>query len=150
ALTLLMAACGPSSRAVSDPIAGVPAGQQRAISRFDFQDDWPFVPGAGTLACQDGAVAFRAGGSTYALNDRARARGYASIEPLRVTQSAAPSNPLRRLRQDERTHIFAELASCQTAGAPPCRQRVADRHGLAADEVQQIDVEGNERRWLPL
>jgi hypothetical protein len=121
------------------------------VSRADFQDEWPFVPGAGTLACQNGAVAFRAGGSTYALNDPARARGYDSVEPLRVTQSAAPTNPLRRLRQDERTRIFAELASCQTAGdSPPCRQRVAARHGLEPDEVRQIDVEGNERRWPPL
>ncbi|HEX4566761.1 MAG TPA: DUF2511 domain-containing protein [Vicinamibacterales bacterium] len=129
----------------------MPARQQRAVSRFDFPDEWPFVAGEGTLACQGGAVAFRAGNSTYALNEPARARGYASVEPLRLTQSAAPSNPLRRLRQEERTHIFAELASCKTAGsAPECRRRVADRYGLAPDEAQQIDVEGNERRWPPL
>jgi uncharacterized protein DUF2511 len=151
ALSVLLIACGSSSQPVSDPIAGMPAGQQRTISRVDFQDDWPFVPGVGTLACQDGAVVFRAAGVTYALNERGRAQGYPAVDPLRVTQSAAPSNPLRRLRQEERTQIFAELASCKTAGnAPQCRQRIADRHGLAADEVPQIEVEGNERRWPPL
>ena len=151
ALSLSMVACGRSSAALSDPVAGIPPGQQRTVSRLDFQDDWPFVPGTGTLACQDGAVAFRAGGTTYALTERGRALGYASIEPLRVTESAAPTNPLRRLHQDERTRIFAVLASCQNEGdAARCRQRVADRYGLAPDEVRQIDVEGKERRWPPL
>jgi len=147
----VLAGCGGSSGHVTDPIAEMPLGQQRTVSRFDFQDEWPLVAGQGTLACRDGAVAFRAGNITYALNDTARARGYASVEPLRVTQSSAPTNPLRRLPQDARTQIFAELASCQTAGnAPECRCRVAERHALAPDETQQIDVEGNERRWPPL
>lgn len=147
---LVLAGCGGSAR-ISDPIADMPAGHQRSVTRRDFQDDWPFVPGAGTLGCQDGAVAFRANGITYALNDRARARGYASIEALRVTQSVAPTNPLRRLRQEERVQIFVALASCRSAAdAVRCRQRTAERHGLAPDEAQQIDVEGNERRWPPL
>jgi len=147
----VLASCGGSAGRVSNPIAGMPSAQQRTVSRLDFQDEWPFTAGEGTLACQDGAVAFRAGNTTYALNEAARARGYASIEPLRVTQSAAPTNPLRRVRQDQRTQIFGELASCKTAGnVLECRRRVADRHGLSPDEAQQIDVEGNERRWPPL
>src|SRR5262249_20339843 len=121
ALSVLMLACSPAAGTVSDPVGDMPPGQQRTLSRVEIRDDWPFVPGAGTLACQDGAVAFRAGGSTYALNDAARARGYASIEPLRMTQSAPPTNPLRRLRQEERTRIFGELSACRTvADARQC------------------------------
>jgi hypothetical protein len=147
----VLTACGSTPRDVADPIAGIPVSQQRAVDRFQFQDDWPFVPGAGTLACQDGAVVFRAGGRSHGLNERARTRGYASIDSLRATQSRAPSNPLRRLRQEDRTEIFTALASCRTAGdASQCRQRIADRHRLESDELQQIEVEGNERRWPPL
>jgi hypothetical protein len=148
---LLALACSGASRSVTDPIDGIPAAQQRAISRFDFQDDWPFEPGVGTLACSTGAVVFRANGTTYALNDTARSRGYASADPIRLAQSGAPSNPLRRIRQEDRVRIFRELRACDTtADASGCRQRIARERGLASDELQQIDVEGRERSWPPL
>jgi hypothetical protein len=138
------------SQTVVDPIPDIPISQQRTVQRHDFEPGWPFQVGTGTLGCRDGAVSFRAGGVTYALNDAARSR-FPAAEPIRVFQSAAPSNPLARLKQDERMHIFAELAACDQSGSSlSCKQRLRERAGLSEAELKQIDDEGIERRWPPL
>jgi hypothetical protein len=134
-----------------DRIENVPAAQQRTISRSDFADDWPFVPGTGTLGCAEGAVAFRAQGVTYGLNDAARARGYVRPDGILVTQSAAPSNPLGRLRQDERMQMFAASQACESTADPSaCKQRLSQSHRVSGDELVQIETEGRERSWPPL
>lgn len=149
--TVTVSACGGSVARVADPIPGLAATQQRTISRHDFRDDWPFEPGTGTLGCIAGAVVFRIRGVSYALNDAARARGYVSVDPIVVSQSRQPSNPLGRIRQDERMRIFRASTDCPTgAAAAACRRRLAASGGLSADDLSQIEAEGRERYWPPL
>ena len=151
ALLLVSTACSGGTVGPAEPVSGIPPAHQRQISRVELPDHWPFVPGTGTLACDGGAVAFRAQGVTYALNDAARVRGYADISPIVVTQSADPSNPLRRVPQDDRMRIFTESAACAARTMPSvCRRDLAAAHQLTADELSQIDVEGRERSWPPL
>ena len=141
--------CGGSASPVADPIPDVPPAQQRIISRNDFRDEWPFEPGTGTLGCAAGAVVFRVQGVTYALNEPARARGYASVDALVGSQSRQPSRPLKRITQDERMRIFRTASACAPADAG-CRQRVAVSSGLSPEELTQIEAEGRERSWPPL
>lgn len=151
ALAAVSVACGRGAVAPAEPLPGIPLDRQRQISRVDLVDSWPFTVGTGTLACDGGAVAFRAQGVTYALNAAARARGYDDVSPIVVTQSAEPGNPLRRVPQDDRMRIFAESAACATTADPSgCRHEVASRHQLTTEELDQVDVEGHERTWPPL
>ncbi len=138
----------PARDHVADPIAGIAENQQRAVGRNDFPRRWPFTVGTGTLGCVDGALVFRASGVTYALNDAAASRGFASAEPIRLTQHLPPSNPLTRLTQERRTQIFSQSSAC--AGSGRCRQRVRDAHALSDAELAQVEAEGQERRWPPL
>ena len=147
---LVLTACGQTPR-VTDPIPDIPVTQQRAISRRELTESWPFVPGEGTLGCLSDAVAFRAQGVTYALNDAARTRGYAPVDAIVVAQSGPPSNPLGRIRQEERMQVFAASEACNLRAQPfVCRQELARAHALSSDELSQIDVEGRERSWPPL
>lgn len=148
---LFLMACSGGPVRVTDPIPDVPATQQRVTSRGEFPDLWPFIPGSGTIGCVSNAVAFRAQGVTYALNDAARARGYVSVDPIVVTRSAGPTNPLGRLRQDERMQVFAASEVCKSrADRSSCRRELAGAHHLSDDELAQIDAEGRERSWPPL
>ena len=61
--------------------------------------------------------------------------------------SRPPSSPLSRLKQEQRTQIFAAAAACQ---ADACRQRLRDTHGISAAELEQIEAEGRERLWPPV
>lgn len=150
-LCLSVSACGGAVTPVADPIPDIPASQQRRISRHDFADGWPFEPGEGTLGCSAGAVVVRVQGVTYALNDAARARGYASVDSIVVSQSKGPSRPLRRVTQDERMRIFRASEACTPSPEPAsCKQRLAQSRGLSADELAQIEEEGRERSWPPL
>src|SRR5689334_11287135 len=88
------------TQTIADPIPDIPLAQQRTVLRRDFEPGWPFDVGIGTLGCSNGAVVFRTGGVTYALNDLARTR-FASPDPIRAFQSAAPSTPLGRITQDQ-------------------------------------------------
>jgi len=146
------AACGAS---VTDPIAGVPLAQQRNISQTQFGFDWPFTVRNGTLACDDGAVAFRADGTTYALNDAAESRGLPNASPLiRMQTSAPPSHPLSSIRQDERQKIFRRARSCeastQVASVAPCKAQLMAEYKLSPADLAQIDAEGRERLWPPV
>jgi hypothetical protein len=148
---LLLLACGGGSVRVADPISDIPAAQQRVISRGELADAWPFVQGTGTLGCVSNAVAFRAQGVTYALNDGARARGYVRVDPIIVSRSVAPTNPLRRLRQDQRMQIFAGSEACKSrADGTGCRAELTRVQHLSDDELAQIEAEGRERSWPPL
>ena len=153
AATLVLLSLGIAcrrARPIADPIPDVPLTQQRAVQRHDFDPGWPFEISAGTLGCSGGAVVFRTSGVTYALNDAARSR-FASPDPIRVFQSAAPTNPLGRITQEERMRIFAASSACDRGdGAPQCRQRLRERAGLSDAELKQVDAEGVERRWPPL
>jgi hypothetical protein len=101
-------------------------------------------------------VVFRTGDRTYALNDAAMAKGFASVKPLQVVVEPPPRNPLARVKQETRMQIFARAAACGETGseravaAGACRQRLRDAHGLSDDELKQIEAEGTERRWRPL
>jgi hypothetical protein len=144
-------ACGRPGGPPADPVPGIALNHQRQISRADLIDHWPFVPGTGTLACDQDAIAFRTQGVTYALNDAARARGYADVGPLVVARSGEPSQPLRRIQQDARMRIFADSAACaSTANPSRCRLDVTSAHQLTPEELNQIDREGRERSWPPL
>lgn len=149
------AACGGGPQRIEDPIPDLPLNQQRSVMRSDFGWRWPFVIGVGTLGCASGAVVFRTGDVTYALNSPAMAKGFPSARPIQLTVHSGPRNPLVRIKQDERVRIFAQAAACSGAGGPPahsgaCRQRLQETHGVTDDELTQIEAEGNERRWPPL
>jgi uncharacterized protein DUF2511 len=150
-LCLSVSACAGAATPVEDPIPGIEASRQRRISRHDFPDAWPFEPGTGTLGCTGGAVVFRVQGVTYALNDMARARGYASVDPIVVSQSKEPSHPLRRITQDERMRIFRASNDCSSSSDPAaCKRRLAQSHALSPEELAQVEAEGRERSWPPL
>jgi hypothetical protein len=99
-------------------------------------------------------VVLRTGDVTYALNDAAEGKGFASVKPTQLTVTAAPRNPLARVKQDTRMQIFARTAACNAAAndssQTACRQAIRDTHGLSDDELKQIEAEGTERRWRPL
>jgi len=144
-----LAACG-GAPPITDPIPGIPPAQQRVIARYELDWQWPLTVGVGTLGCDSGAVVFRTGGSSYAVNDAARARGFASIEPIHLTQAQGlPSNPLKGVNQDRRMQIFRESTACSDADAR-CRQQVRARYGLSEADLKQVDFEGVERLWPPL
>lgn len=135
-------------------IPDVPPAQQRVIERSDLLEDWPFSVQSGTLGCLSGAVVFHTGNATYALNDRARARGLAAAEPVRVRATSRwPTNPLRGVPQDTRMAIFAQAARCESlngespAKAADCKKRVRQSHALSEADLKQIEAEGAERFW---
>jgi hypothetical protein len=145
-LLVLLAGC--AAEAIQDPIPDVPLSQQRAVTRSDFDWRWPFSVGVGTLGCQSGAVVFRHAGANYALNEEATARGYGSVQSIRMPESSRPpSNPLSRLKQEQRMEIFAASARCNTES---CRRQLQETHRVSAAELKQIEDEGHERTWAPL
>ena len=150
-LCLSVSACAGGTVPVQDPIPNIPANQQRRISRADFADTWPFEPGTGTLGCLAEAVVFRVHGVTYGLNDAARARGYATVDPIVLSQSKAPSHPLKRITQDERMRIFRSSQACPSGPDPAaCKQKLAESNRLSSEELTQVEAEGRERSWPPL
>jgi hypothetical protein len=152
------AACQSADAPIRDPIPDIPPSQQRAVARTDFDWKWPFSIGHGTLGCTDAAIIFRYDGKTYALNDAARSRGFAIVDPIwRWQSSGMPSDPLRKLSQEDRQKVFAELMACEGDGsigvraqADRCLKRLAELRGLTEPELKQISVEGHERLWSPL
>jgi hypothetical protein len=109
------------------------------------------------LGCVFDVVVFRFDGVTYAVNDSAKLRGFASIEPIRLTQSSGwPRDPLKRLPQEQRRRIFAQASACErgaagdTIGAAQCKQRLRQAVGLSEADLKQIEAEGLERLWPPL
>jgi hypothetical protein len=147
-------ACGGRTmQAISEPIPDVPTNQQRTVDRSEFRWRWPFTLGTGTLGCSNGAVMFRAEGTTYALNDAARARGYTAPDSIRQPAgSGPPTNPLKGVTQDERMRIFADSARCEqnTADASRCKQRLRESRRLSEADLAQVEAEGRERHWPPL
>jgi hypothetical protein len=149
-------ACGAcAGDAVTDPIDGFPAAQQRAVARPQFGLDWPFETAAGTLACRDGAVAFRANGETYALNDAAANLGFRAVGGVvRIQRGGPPSHPLSRVRQDERQRIFRVSMLCERSSTGDlvtrCKTELRDSSGVTSAELDQIEAEGRERLWPPL
>ena len=138
-------------------IADVPAAQQRVVDRSELLEDWPLSARTGTLGCVSGAVVFRTGNVSYALNDPARARGFGAPEAIRVPAiSGPPTNPLPRVPQDTRMAIFEHATRCDStnstspANAAACRRRLRQSHGLSEADLKQIDAEGAERFWSPL
>ena len=147
---LCAAACGLRD-AITDPIPGVPLSRQRAISREEFGFRWHLSVGVGVLACdQPQAILFRTQGTTYQLSGDLRQEP--DITPLRVYEpSGPPSNPLRRLKQDDRMRAFALVSSCASRpGDTHCVDDSLQRLGLSRDDWTLIDAEGEERRWPPL
>lgn len=152
-LLLLVGACGENgAQRVEEPIPDIPSNQQRSVTRSEFRYDWPFTVGAGTVGCAAGAVVFRTAGLSYALNDAARLRGLAPVDPIRQIQgSGPPTDPLKRMKQDDRMRIFAAAASCDDAAdATECKRRMRSTHTLSDTELNQVEAEGKERRWPPL
>ena len=153
-----VAGCGRQAPAVADPVEGVPLAQQRTITRNEIGYKWPFNMGAGTIACDGGALFFRADGTTYALSRSAGTRGYANVDAIRrVQESGPPSDPVGRLTQDVRVKMFADLSACGGAGgatgsqrAAECRTRIRERAGVSETELSKIEAEGVERNWPPL
>jgi hypothetical protein len=152
------AACQRADEPIRDPIPDIPVSQQRAVARTDFDWKWPFSIGRGTLGCTGTAIVFRHEGRTYALNDAARSRGYAIVDPIwRWQSSGLPRDPLRKLSQNDRQTVFAQLMACEGDGsvetrpqAALCKKNLAQGRGLTEAELQQISVEGHERLWPPL
>jgi hypothetical protein len=158
-IAMCVAGCGPAAETVADPIEGVPLTQQRTITRSEIGYKWPFDPGAGTIACDGGALFFRAAGTTYALSRGAGTRGYANVDAIRRQQgSGPPSDPVSRLTQDARIKLFAQVSAC--GGSDPgaagsrrtaeCKTRIRERNSLSESELTKIEAEGLERNWPPL
>ena len=153
-----LAACGRQAPAVADPVEGIPLAQQRTITRNEVGYKWPFNMGAGTIACDGGALFFRADGTTYALSRGAGTRGYANVDAIRRVQgSGPPSDPVSRLTQEARVKLFADVSACATAAgaagsqrAAECRSRIRERGGVSEPELTKIEAEGVERNWPPL
>jgi uncharacterized protein DUF2511 len=157
AVILLTLSCGCGERrssSIAEPIPDIPGNHQRTVSRGEFGWQWPFSVGTGTLGCSSGAVVFRAGGTTYAVNDAAKSRGFAPIEAIRlVGSSGPPRNPLKRLTQDQRMRIFAESAACErktSTESVQCKQALREGRAISEADLTQIEEEGRERRWPPL
>ena len=152
--TMTVVACRETRPPVEDPMPGVPLTQQKTISRTDLGHEWPFTPGTGTIVCDAGALAFRAGGATYALSQGAGTRGYANINPVRRRQgSGPPSDPVSRVKQDDRMKIFAQVSECGAAAdavSRACRARIRERYRLPESDLARIEAEGAERYWPPL
>ena len=126
-LLLFVAACGQNGPPpIADPIPDIPGTQQRTVTRSEFRWDWPFTVGTGTLGCTSGAVVFRTGGVSYAVNDAAKSRGLPQVDPIRQTQgSGPPSNPLKGLTQDQRMQVFESSVACEKAAdTARCRQQI--------------------------
>jgi hypothetical protein len=138
---------GPPGTAVND----TQRTHEREVDRSEFRFRWPFTTGTGTLSCDAGAIVIRTAGVTYGLNEEAAKRGFPSAIPILLQQRVPPTNPLGRVPQGDRERIFVSAAQCDRAGdAASCRSRLADQHRLTAEELEQILVEGRERRWPPL
>jgi len=146
------AACGAG---VTDPVPDFPVAQQRAVTRAQFGLDWPFDAAAGTLACKEQAVAFRTNRETYAINEAAVNLGLRRVDGLvRLQRGGPPTNPLSKLRQEDRQRIFRQSMLCEKFLVPDsvarCKTDLRDGSGLTVAELTQIEVEGQERRWPPL
>ena len=90
--------------------------QHRQIEEAEFGDAWPFTVSAGLLSCEGSAVTFEGGGTTYAVNGRARGLGrYAEIGPLvRTTQLLdPPADLVTRISEDDRQRVFKEVVACE-------------------------------------
>lgn len=149
ATLLACGACGGAAEVPTDPIEGFPAAQQQTIMRATVDKDWPLTVGRGTLGCQSGAVVLRFNGVSYAVNDAARAQGFASIDGIRGDRpSPPPTHPLSRITQEKRMEVFADLARC--AASTDCTNMVGARHRLTSSDLRLILDEGNERLWPPL
>jgi hypothetical protein len=152
------AGCSQSSPVVLDPVPGVPPAQQRTITRAELGYQWPFTVGVGTVACDGGMLAFRSGGTTYALSRGAGTRGYANVDAIRSVQgSGPPSDPVSRLTQDVRMKVFAQTSACRNATdgersrlVSDCKARIRERSSVSDSELARIEAEGVERNWPPL
>jgi hypothetical protein len=152
--TIVLSGCGKQTPPIAEPVQGVPLTQQRTITRSELGFKWPFDVGTGTIACDGGALFFRAAGTTYALSKGAGTRGYADIDTIRRHQgSGPPSDPVSRLTQDVRMKIFAQLSACGSGGpggGAECKARIRARESISEDELTRIEAEGAERSWPPL
>jgi hypothetical protein len=154
-LVALSACATDRSARITDPIPEIPESQQRVVTRSELGWQWPFTGGIGTLGCASGAVVFRFGGASYAVNETAKSRGFASIEPIWRTSSEPPRDPLKRLPQNQRMQIFREASACnvgsrQMVDTNRCKQRLQEMRSLSESELKQIEAEGLERTWPPL
>ena len=152
---MALAGCRDTRPAVEDPLEGVPLTQQRTITQSDLGYKWPFTVGAGTIACDGGALFFRAGGTTYALSQGAGTRGYANVNAIRRVQgSGPPSDPVSRITQDLRMKLFARRPACGAAADAVSRAnaRRASASAIACRRPSSlsIEAEGVERNWPPL
>jgi hypothetical protein len=149
---MLIAGCGPKERTIADPVPGVALSRQRTVSRAQFGFRWPLTVGVGTLACDDrGTILFRTRGITYGLSGRPA--GSADIASIGVVEpSPPPSNPLKRITQNERMEAFEAMMRCVSLNSidERCRNATLARFRLSRDEWRQIEVEGRERHWPPL
>ena len=79
AIGALASACASNSEepATSD------GAHAREVSQIEFGEAWPFTVNSGVLRCHGtagtGAVTLEADGTVYAVNEVARARGYADL-----------------------------------------------------------------------
>ena len=149
-------ACAAScsgAASVLDPVSGIPAAQQRAATQQQFGQQWPFKAETATLACVDGAAVARVEGTDYALNDAAKARGYAAAPDslIRPRPPKWPSNPVQTIRQEQRQAMFVEVTHCRAELYPAgCLTGLTKKYQVTDAQLQQIDVEGHERMWAPL
>jgi hypothetical protein len=146
--------CGKQTPTIADPVEGIPLSQQRTIDRNELGYKWPFGMGTGTIACDGGALFFRAGGTTYALSRGAGTRGSADIDAIRRLQgSGPPSDPVSRLTQEERMKIFAQSSACSSeapGSVGDCKARLRARSSISESELTRVEAEGAERSWPPL
>jgi hypothetical protein len=144
-------ACGSDRPSPEDRVAGIPEAQQRRVSKNAFGNDWPLVADSATLACNQDLVVIHVDGHDYALSDADRSFPLLPDDLLGPAHPKWPSNPLSRLRQEERQNRFTQLTACTKQTDPAaCRRELGATAHLSTQELDQIDVEGHERLWPPL
>ncbi|CAN5707083.1 hypothetical protein BH18ACI5_BH18ACI5_01640 [soil metagenome] len=148
----LVTLVGTGCRRQAPGIEGIPASQQQSFSRPALGRQWPFAASDGTLGCDKGAVLFRVHNTTYAVDASATANRFPSVDEITLFEgSGPPSNPLGRIKQDDRTQIFLQSSACETSANPAaCKDDLRRRNSLSHEDLTQIEAEGRERRWPPL
>lgn len=79
-----------------------PESQPGYISRAQLGEAWPLAVEAGILSCEGGALLFRSGGVTYAVNGTAKASAAANrwqaIESISVPDPAGGTGAIKSLQ----------------------------------------------------
>ena len=127
-----------------------PSQSERAISRADFGQEWPFTVESGTLRCSGygdyGAVTFTTAGVTYAVNGTAMSTDAGiPLEPIWAFAPALSSDIdiVDRMSLSERQAVFEQLGVCEDGAMARAETEipVTDLASLEAMAERQGELE---------